>query len=587
MSERMLRPKEKRKVSSMLNDSVVYAEDPDTPALASNSKRSRKGSDVGKKKKSIKKKPNNAVPMQPKPKDTQDFDFSKLDSEEDENTLVIDDPNAYYQDEYNSEEERRKRNAEKKEREEEHIRMEETLKKKKKTRHANIGVKKYRQVPMDENGRPIMPISLGGSLTIYDLGKIVHDRKKFHAKRYIWPVGFKSSRVYCSMTNLQSRCEYVSEIIDGDTEPRFLITCYEDPKNPTVIEAATASGAWAQVGKRIADLKEALTGKKMFTQLSGPELFGFSHPTIAKLIQEMPNAELCDKYIAQQYAPSTTTSHAKKGKRPKKKVEEEEEEDDDEEDDAQPKKKRRRSWKKEEEDEDEDEEDDEEYDDDGAGDSDTDADEGKSVDSESDPEYVEDDKSNSPQARPSPPARAVTPTTPNNSNNKGSLTFRFNTSRSQNGQTNNTGTVDASTATNTRSAHNVMVPPVIPNLAPTPPAPVPNSIPVLSSPTSIPKPIAATPAPMPPPSFNQPVLPTISIPRPASNTSYQPVRNIVPPPSIPPIPVVTPAIPQAISPNTNTVNNTANNISNTALRDKINYDDGEWEEEEEISSNVS
>ena len=124
------------------------------------------------------------------------------------------------------------------------------------------------------------------------------------------------------------------------------MTCFEDPKNPIVIEANTASGAWAQVGKRINDLKEELTGKRirsssiilfisfhfllppslssllspscfyflyltdvgMFTQLSGPEMFGFSHPTIAKLIQELPNAEMCDRYIFQEYIPSNISS---------------------------------------------------------------------------------------------------------------------------------------------------------------------------------------------------------------------------------------------------------------------------------------
>lgn len=34
-------------------------------------------------------------------------------------------------------------------------------------------------------------------------------------------------------------------------------------------------------------------------------MFGFAHPSIAKLIQEMPGAEICDKYIPQQFVPST------------------------------------------------------------------------------------------------------------------------------------------------------------------------------------------------------------------------------------------------------------------------------------------
>lgn len=34
-------------------------------------------------------------------------------------------------------------------------------------------------------------------------------------------------------------------------------------------------------------------------------MFGFAHPSIAKLIQEMPGADLCDKYIPQQFVPSS------------------------------------------------------------------------------------------------------------------------------------------------------------------------------------------------------------------------------------------------------------------------------------------
>jgi hypothetical protein len=212
--------------------------------------------------------------------------------------------------------------------------MEEGLKKKKKKKRQpnTTAIKKYHQVPVDEKGAPIMPIMLRG-LTIHSLGKIVHDRKKFHAKRYIWPVGFKSSRTYCSMTNLNARCEYVSEIIDTETEPRFVVTCNEDPNNPIVIEASTASGAWAQVGKRINDLKEEIIGKRMFTQLSGPEMFGFSHPTIAKLIQELPNAELCDRYVFQEFAPSNTPlpQVGKKGRKSQKKGEDGEGDDETEE----------------------------------------------------------------------------------------------------------------------------------------------------------------------------------------------------------------------------------------------------------------
>ena len=86
----------------------------------------------------------------------------------------------------------------KKEEEEREMRR---LKRKPNTPHL---IKKYTPVPMDKSGKPVMPIQLRG-LTIQNLGTIVWDRPKFHAKRYIWPNGFKSSRIYSSMTELDKK----------------------------------------------------------------------------------------------------------------------------------------------------------------------------------------------------------------------------------------------------------------------------------------------------------------------------------------------------------------------------------------------
>lgn len=70
-------------------------------------------------------------------------------------------------------------------------------------------------------------------------------------------------------------------------------------------------------------------------------MFGFAHPTIAKLIQEMPGAEKCTKYIRQQFVPASSKikvdeppSRRRKYDRKKKSVEYEEssEEEDEEED---------------------------------------------------------------------------------------------------------------------------------------------------------------------------------------------------------------------------------------------------------------
>mmetsp|Transcript_50930 Transcript_50930/g.127840 ORF Transcript_50930/g.127840 Transcript_50930/m.127840 type:complete len:397 (-) Transcript_50930:86-1276(-) len=159
-------------------------------------------------------------------------------------------------------------------------------------------IKRYVPPEYNSMGKPVLPIVLGG-LLVESLGTIVHDRKKFHSKRYIWPVGFISKRYYCSMTDVRRRCVYTSEILDGGEEPRFSITSAEDPANPVI--ASTASGAWAEVGKRVTSLRDSITGRKTNTQLSGPEMFGFSHPTIAKLLQDNPKSALLDEYVPQQF----------------------------------------------------------------------------------------------------------------------------------------------------------------------------------------------------------------------------------------------------------------------------------------------
>lgn len=135
----------------------------------------------------------------------------------------------------------------------------------------------------------------------------------------------------------------MSEIVDNGDEPGFIVTCYEDKDHPITISRPTASGAWAEVGKKFFELKKVSffsifyffqehTGKDTYTQLSGPEMFGFAHPTIAKLIQEMPGAEACTAYQPQQFVPANTKmkiSGLDDRKKKKKKLRDEEEDEED------------------------------------------------------------------------------------------------------------------------------------------------------------------------------------------------------------------------------------------------------------------
>ena len=52
------------------------------------------------------------------------------------------------------------------------------------------------------------------------------------------------------------------------------------------------------------ELREAATGEKTLTQVSGPDMFGFSVPAIAAVLQDMPNAERCHKYTRRELVPA-------------------------------------------------------------------------------------------------------------------------------------------------------------------------------------------------------------------------------------------------------------------------------------------
>ncbi|KAL3700549.1 hypothetical protein R1sor_018571 [Riccia sorocarpa] len=157
------------------------------------------------------------------------------------------------------------------------------------------------EVPRDINGRPIFPIKLGPSLQVYDLGKVVWNRPAFHSEKYIWPAGYKSRRAYASMLN-SNRIFYWCEIVDDGQAPEFRLTPEDDENNPVIGISATA--VWTVVVKRVGLLRLEEGGKKTFANVSGPEYFGFANPTIARLIQQLPNSEKCSKYKRQDYFPN-------------------------------------------------------------------------------------------------------------------------------------------------------------------------------------------------------------------------------------------------------------------------------------------
>ena len=99
-------------------------------------------------------------------------------------------------------------------------------------------------VPLKKDGTPKIPILLP-ALTIHSLGVIAYNRPKYHTKNCIFPIGYKSSRMFASIEPHDELVEYVSTILDGGDDPIFQVSLKDMPH--VVFRAATISAAWLQV----------------------------------------------------------------------------------------------------------------------------------------------------------------------------------------------------------------------------------------------------------------------------------------------------------------------------------------------------
>ncbi|KAG0360960.1 hypothetical protein BC939DRAFT_481344 [Gamsiella multidivaricata] len=184
-----------------------------------------------------------------------------------------------------------------------------------KQRPAVAKVRKVQALERDEAGNIKLPVTVG-IITIQSIGHVVYDREAFHNDRYIWPVGYKMSRLYNSMIDPHNQTTYTCSVIDDGEAPKFQIDAEDQPGKPII--AGTATGAWTHVVKAA----NAIRKRDHSNSASGPDYFGFSNATIAKMIQDLPNADKCESYIMQRFEePSAaTTSSTKTGSQEKRKA---------------------------------------------------------------------------------------------------------------------------------------------------------------------------------------------------------------------------------------------------------------------------
>ncbi|KAF7732020.1 hypothetical protein EC973_007125 [Apophysomyces ossiformis] len=134
---------------------------------------------------------------------------------------------------------------------------------------------------------------------------VVYDRPAFHNQRYIYPVGYKVKKWYRSMVDPKSDTQYICEILDGGQEPIFRLEADDNPGD--VYLGPTPTTVWTIAVRRAFAIRNMDYGHNPV----GPDFFGLRKNTIAKMIQDLPNANKCKNYIWQTFKIGTTGKTAR------------------------------------------------------------------------------------------------------------------------------------------------------------------------------------------------------------------------------------------------------------------------------------
>ncbi|KAI9025818.1 hypothetical protein CLU79DRAFT_743225 [Phycomyces nitens] len=171
----------------------------------------------------------------------------------------------------------------------------QSRRKKRDTKPPNVNdVRSYVEIDKNTLGMYILPAEVD-SWTVLDLGKVVWDRASFHNQRYIYPVGYRVKKWYRSMVDPHSDTQYTCQILDGGDEPIFQLDADDNPGE--VWRGPTPTTVWTIAVRRAFAIRNMDYGHNPV----GPDFFGLRKNTIAKMIQDLPNADKCQNYIWQHF----------------------------------------------------------------------------------------------------------------------------------------------------------------------------------------------------------------------------------------------------------------------------------------------
>ncbi len=100
-----------------------------------------------------------------------------------------------------------------------------------------------------------------GSLILHNIGQLLPHQLasgSFNNRDFIYPVGFKATRIYWSVHQCYKRCRYVCSIDGSDSEPDFSVTVIEDGFETETVMAKTPTLVWNQLLERLEKMRKVL-----------------------------------------------------------------------------------------------------------------------------------------------------------------------------------------------------------------------------------------------------------------------------------------------------------------------------------------
>ncbi|XP_057436320.1 histone H3-lysine(4) N-trimethyltransferase ATX1-like [Lotus japonicus] len=144
------------------------------------------------------------------------------------------------------------------------------------------------------------PYEVGADLQILRLGKIVEGSASFGDGRSIWPEGYTAVRKFMSLTDPKVSVPYKMEVL-RDPESKFRPLFRVTVDGGEQFNDCTPSACWNQVYKRIKKMEKDICNGSVAEggiergYESGSDMFGFSNPRVAKLIQGLSKSKVSSK----------------------------------------------------------------------------------------------------------------------------------------------------------------------------------------------------------------------------------------------------------------------------------------------------